>query len=175
MSEELVKGGEALDAALYAGKAASLRDELAKATDIVDEALIERMLALGIRPETLAALTLIPLVAVAWADDDMDPRERTKILEAAEKTGMPETSPSYRLLRIWTYDRPAPALLDLWRDFVGGLGGHLSADEQAKLGDRIIGRARDVAAAAGDLSDARPGISEVERALLDDLEGLFRA
>jgi hypothetical protein len=175
MAEDLTSGGKALDDALYSGKAASLRSELKEATEIVDAQLIERMMSLGIRPETLAALTLVPLVAIAWADDDMDPRERKSILDAAELTGLAADTPSHRLLHIWTYDRPAPAMLRLWREFVSSLRTHLSAEEHRKLGARILGRAKEVAAAAGTAREASPGISAPEQNLLDELERLFPA
>src|SRR5512134_3789674 len=94
------------------------RESLAAASGITDDAaLLDRLAALGIRAETLAALTLIPLVEVAWADGKMDARERDAILRGAESSGIQPGSPSYGLLEIWTQDRPAPELLESWRKY----------------------------------------------------------
>ena len=84
---------------------------LREASGITDEATLRRLAGLGIRAETLAALTMIPIVEVAWADGEMDERERDAILGGAESVGIEPGSPSYGLLRIWTEDAPAPDLL----------------------------------------------------------------
>ena len=45
--------------------------------------LVARLVEIGIRSDTLAALCLIPLVEVAWADGRLDPPEREALLAAA--------------------------------------------------------------------------------------------
>src|SRR5690242_6516966 len=49
-----------------AGEAKAKREALAAASGITDDALLDRLVALGISSETLTALSLIPMVAVAW-------------------------------------------------------------------------------------------------------------
>jgi hypothetical protein len=166
------------------GGAASFREALAaeereaagalgRATGVDDPALLARLAALGIRPETLAALTLIPLVEVAWADGVMDAKERDAVLASAVTSGIAEESASHRLLELWTLERPSPALLEAWRAFIGALVASLGARECANLRKKLIGRAVAVANAAGGLLDARPNISAEERAVLHDLDAAF--
>ena len=131
MSEELKSREEALGRAFFRGEAEQWREalgpeertvqELARSSGIEDEDLLQRITGLGIRAETLAAFTLIPLVEVAWADGKMDEQERKAILHGAVSTGIAEGSWSHRLLRIWTDDRPPPELFHLWYDFVRAL------------------------------------------------------
>ncbi|MCJ2048106.1 hypothetical protein MKK58_26725 [Methylobacterium sp. J-078] len=60
-----------------------LRETFAEASGITDDTLLRRLTNLGIGPDTLAALMLVPVVAVAWADGKMDDEERGSVLAAA--------------------------------------------------------------------------------------------
>jgi hypothetical protein len=153
---------------------AEAREALAAASGISDDPdLLDRLVTLGIHAETLAALTLIPLVEVAWADGKMEARERDAILRGAESSGIQPGSPSYGLLEIWTHDRPAPELLDTWKTYIGALVEELSADQKWHLEEKIIGRARAVAEAAGGFLGLGSKISVEEEAMLAELERAF--
>ena len=183
-SDPLSDRGKELEDAFFKQEAASFREALAaeesaaagalaRATGIDDEALLGRLAELGIRPETLAALTLIPLIETAWADGVMDSRERTAVLEGAESCGISAESASHRLLELWTLERPAPGLVSLWRQYLKAVAETLSAQERANLRAKVIGRAHAVAAAAGGLLDASPNVSPEEWAVMDDLGAAF--
>jgi hypothetical protein len=149
------------------------REALAEASGLQDPDLLARLAALGIRAETLAALTLIPLVEVAWADGKMEPRERDAILRGAESSGIVKDSPSFGLLEIWTRDRPAPELMQSWKAYIGALASELSADQKWHLEEKIVGRARTVAEAAGGFLGLGSKVSAEEEAVLKDLEKAF--
>jgi hypothetical protein len=153
---------------------AEAREALAAASGITDDpALLDRLVSLGIHAETLAALTLIPLVEVAWADGKMEARERDAVLRGAESSGITPGSPSYGLLEIWTHDRPAPDLLATWKAYIGALVEELSADQKWHLEERIIGRARAVAEAAGGFLGLGSRVSAEEEAMLGELQRAF--
>ena len=63
------------------------RQQLQHVSDIRDEALLDRLLGLGITAESLAALGMVPLVWVAWADGEVAAEDfetlRREILERA--------------------------------------------------------------------------------------------
>ena len=63
------------------------RQQLQHVSDIRDEALLDRLLGLGITAESLAALGMVPLVWVAWADGEVAVEDfetlRREILERA--------------------------------------------------------------------------------------------
>ena len=188
MSEgPLEETGRALDQAFFTEGAEPYReqlrlkeqeraavDALREASDIDDDALLQSLAGLGIRVETLAALTMIPIVEVAWADGHMDDKERDAILSGAESTGIEPGSPSHGLLRLWTEERPAPALTSAWEAFIGALSGELTAAERDRMRERIVGRARAVAEAAGGFLGVG-AVSREERAVLDGLERAFSA
>ena len=152
-------------------KAAS--DLIAEATGIRDERLLAELAGLGIRVETLSALTLIPLVAVAWADGEMDDAERKSALAGAASVGIEPGSISYRLLEIWLEEVPPPDLTNLWREFIRALCASQSSGENARLRENLLGRARQVASAAGDARNRAPHVSEVEEQCLADLSKAF--
>jgi len=60
---------------------------LARASNIEDPELLERLVDLGIDARSWTALSLVPLVEVAWADGTIDEKERTAILAAALALG----------------------------------------------------------------------------------------
>ena len=151
------------------------RDRLAEATGIRDGQLLAELAGLGIRVDTLSALTLIPLIEVAWCDGVMDAAERQAVLAGAVSAGIEPGSTSYRLLEIWIAEAQAPDLIELWHDFTGALCKRLTPAEARRLERNILGRARAVAAAAGDARDRSPHISSAEEACLARLGEAFRA
>ncbi len=151
---------------------AAAQEALADASGVTDAAVLARLASLGIRAETLAALTLIPLVEVAWADGRMEDEERRAVLSGAESTGIAADSPSHGLLRIWLEDRPAPDLIDAWRDYIQAICAELPTESRAHLRDRIVGRAHAVAAAAGGFLGVG-SVSREEEAALAELEKAF--
>ena len=134
--------------------------------------LVEGLTRLGIGADTLAALTLIPLVQVAWADGHMDEREKRAILAAAESSGIDPESPSFGLLRVWLERPPDPGLDELWRSYIEAVSGALSVEARLRLRSAILGRARDVATAAGGVMGLG-AISRSEEQVLSRLEAAF--
>lgn len=149
------------------------RRALAEATGIEDPDVLAELAGLGIRVDTLAALTLIPLIDVAWADGEMDQRERQAILDAASATGSEPGSISHRLLEIWTEEQPPPDLTEAWRRFIRALCGKLAQDEAGRLAANLLGRAREVARAAGSRLDRAPHVSPEEESCLAALATAF--
>ena len=75
-----------------------LRETFAEASGITDDALLRRLGDLGIGPDTLAALMLVPVVAVAWADGETDDEERGSVLSAAADARLDVDGTGYRLI-----------------------------------------------------------------------------
>jgi uncharacterized membrane protein YebE (DUF533 family) len=76
--------------------AEATREALAKA--ITKPAVLERLMELGIRAETVAALSAVPLVEVAWADGALNAKERRAIVERA---AIAPDSTEGALLEVW--------------------------------------------------------------------------
>ena len=97
------------------------REALAKVIGITNEAIIDRLIELGIRPEIVTALAIVPLVEVAWADGSLDAKERQAVLDRAEKSGIAAGTADLDLLRSWLDKKPEPRLLTAWTEMVRGL------------------------------------------------------
>src|SRR5262245_31534581 len=64
------------------------KKKLAHVSGVVEERVLAHLVQAGVRAETLAAVTLAPLVEVAWCDGNVSPEERDAILNAAADQGI---------------------------------------------------------------------------------------
>jgi hypothetical protein len=149
------------------------KEALAAVSGITDAAVLEQLAALDVSGETLAALSLVPLVEVAWADGRLDAKEQSALLAAAEQAGLGKNSPSYRLLEEWLRERPSPKLLETWKAYVAILSSTLNVQAKQALKQDLLGRARLVAEAAGGFLGLGKRISGAEQAVLTELEQAF--
>ncbi|MHC4405481.1 MAG: hypothetical protein ACYTG0_38025 [Planctomycetota bacterium] len=143
---------------------------LADASGITDDDLLGQLDKLDISGETVVALSLIPLIAVAWADGNVDVKERAAVLAAAEQKGIEKEHPAHQLLECWLKRKPDGSLLAVWKDYVATLSQTLSPSAKSALKEEVLGRARGVAEAAGGLLGFGSKVSKVEQAVLSDLE-----
>jgi hypothetical protein len=125
--------------------AATQKEALAAVIGVRDESILSPLHALGVRAENVAALVLAPLVAVAWADHQLDAEERRALIEAEQHFGIDPDSESGRLLATWLAARPHESLLGAWTSYVQQLCRVLAPDERTKLRDEIVGRASAIA------------------------------
>ena len=146
---------------------------LAELTGIQDHLLLDRLVQLGIQPRKWAAMALIPLVEVAWADGCVEERERRAVLSATEANGITKGSAAYELLEQWLAKRPDTAFLQAWGEYIVDLCAELGEAERAALQQEILGRARQVAEAAGGILGLGNKVSEAEQRALDELEKAF--
>lgn len=151
------------------------KQALAEASGITSDEVLARLLDLGISAETLAPLTLVPLVEVAWADGKIDDRERHAVVRAAEEAGIGKQTVAHAMLESWLATRPDRGLRLAWEDYIGDLCRKLSPEDRAKLEHDVLGRARDVAAAAGGFLGLGKKISPEEEAVLAELAAVMRA
>ena len=149
------------------------REELAKATGISKPEVLDRLLKLGIQTQTLAALSIVPLVEVAWADGELDAKERQAVLEHAGEAGLTKGSPAYGLLEAWLQHRPSQQLLDAWRDLVRAIREQIGSEEAERLKAEIVERARRVARASGGILGLGSKVSGAEAAILASLARPF--
>jgi hypothetical protein len=148
---------------------AERRQALKEAMNLDNVQVINALVDLEVAPETVAAFSIVPLVEVAWADGEIQSKERAAILKAAEERGISPGSPNYELLESWLRRKPEPALMETWKAYSHELHGNLDAELSAALRERLMARTRAVAEAAGGFLGIG-AISKAEQAVLDDLE-----
>jgi hypothetical protein len=146
---------------------------LAEISGIGDGPVLDTLVELGIDVDTWAAISLVPLVEVAWADGTVDDRERRAVLAAAEANGVFPGSASSELLESWLARRPDARLLAVWGEYIVDLCANLGDGEKAAVKEKVIGRAREVAKAAGGFLGLGPKVSAEEEVILAELEKAF--
>ena len=127
---------------------AQQREPLSAATGLSDEALLDELIDVGVSAESLAAMTLAPMVCVAWANGKMEESERQTILHAAADAGLEADSPAGDLLKHWLEQPPNAELLTVWKHYVKSLTDHTSATAKRVLRRDIMLRTEEVAKAA---------------------------
>ena len=148
------------------------REAFSKVAGISNPAIIDRLIALGIRPEIVSALAIVPLVQVAWADGSLDDKERKAVMDRAEKSGITPGSVHYDLLRSWLDTKPEPRLFTAWTEMVRGIAEQMGPEELATLKTGLIERAQAVARASGGFLGVG-SVSAAEQATIDRLGAAF--
>jgi hypothetical protein len=149
------------------------KDELRKASGMSDDAVLDQLVALGLRANTIAALSLVPLIQVAWADGAIQDNERTAILQGAHGKGLEEGSDGYELLQSWLKRRPGDELFTAWETYIKALAAQLNDEQNRLLRNQIVGFAKLVATAAGGILGFGK-VSASEEKILHRIEAAFQ-
>jgi hypothetical protein len=127
--------------------------------------------------EKLAALTLAPLVEVAWADGVVTAGERQGVIEAAKNIGIDQYSEFCRsTLRRWLNEPTPTEALAAWRQLLAPTLLEDTSRASRKSQVRLLDEARRIAKMderpfeVGASLDARAGITAEEQRVLDQLE-----
>lgn len=153
--------------------AADDREALAKVTLIQDTRLLDSLLAAGVRAESVASLTLVPLVFVAWGDHRMVDVERRAVLQAAHDLGVdPEGVPA-DLLQGWLERRPPEKLFTAWKEWIRLVATALPPDEKQRLARKVLDHCREVAHAAGGFLETGHPIERGQRDVIEEIEAVF--
>ncbi len=183
--DDLQSRGKALEDAFYGERDRELlgklkaeiegkeaRDALRAVSGIDDDAVLVQLVGVGVSPESLSAVSLIPLVSVAWCDNSMESTEKTAILEAAEAAGIEKDSATAALLDTWLEARPGNELLDSWKSYIAALKGQLDETSFSQLKASVINRAETVAESAGGFLGLGT-VSDKEKQAIADLAATF--
>jgi len=146
---------------------------LKEISGITDEEVLTHLAKMRITPDTWTAISLVPLVEVAWADGKVDDKERKAVMSAAEANGVLPATPAYDLLESWLVRRPDGRLLDAWGEYIVELCASFGPTERAAVKEKIIGRAREVAQATGGFLGLGSRIAPEEEVVLNELAKAF--
>lgn len=125
------------------------RDELRKVSGMTDDDILDKLVTLGLSGKTVAALSLVPLIYVAWADGSIQDNERDAILHGAAGKGLESGSPGYELLSSWLAKKPDDSLFDAWEGYIGSLIAQLNDEQTRLLKKQVLNFASLVAGSAG--------------------------
>ena len=180
-SNPLGKRGESLEAAFFQKRDQELLEKLRQREGIrstLDEHgpegadLADALDGIQMEPEHLVALSLVPLVAVAWADGTVEDKERKAVLDAARNAGIGADSPAAGVLESWLRHQPDESVITAWEGYIHGLKERLGPETSNRLKQLTMGRARNVAAAAGGVLGIG-SVSTQEEEMLKRLDAAF--
>jgi hypothetical protein len=150
------------------------REALRELVQVEDDAFLERLIELGIGPETVLALKLVPLLAVAWADGILDKREREATIKAAEENGMSPGTAGHQLLETWLSRRPDRELFESWKRYVRGIWETFTDEERRQMRKTTLDWALTVAESSGGFLGLISKVSPAERAVIKEVENVLR-
>jgi hypothetical protein len=148
--------------------------KLEHVTGIVEDHVLASLTLAGVRAETLAAVSLIPLVEVAWCDGTVAAEEREAILNAATQQGIHRGSPSHELLEHWLTERPDVRIIDAWKEYVRELARIMPGPTLEAMKKNIHNRMTSVASAAGGFLGLST-ISKHEQQKIEEITSAWQA
>jgi hypothetical protein len=145
---------------------------LADATGIVDDGVLAELVEINVTAETIFALSLFPLVWIAWADGSIEEEEFKAILAAAHSGGHERDTASHQLIENWLERRPDAKVQQAWKDYVHALCDVLTFEAVAALKQDIVARTRRIAEAAGGILGFHK-VSRAQEAVLAEVTHAF--
>ncbi len=136
-----------------------------QASGVSDDHIATALAQLGVTAETAPVLHLVPLLQVAWADDEIEPDERDLLLEAAEATGITE-GPARVYFESLLVNKPSAEFFATALDFVAALMRALPEVEANRARNNLEDFALRVAKANGGLFGLFWTVDEDEKAAL---------
>jgi hypothetical protein len=152
---------------------AAQRQALFDVTKLSDETVLDHLIDAGIRAETWLAISLVPLVEVAWADRVVHDEQRNAILKAAEAHGVTEGSHARQLLEDWLTYPPAPIVREAWSEYVEALHSILSGSAIEAMREETLEMSRAIAEASGGILGLGHAIKDSEAKVLEELGRAF--
>jgi hypothetical protein len=77
------------------------------------------------------------------------------------------------MLEVWLKEKPSQQLMDAWKKYARAIWEELTESEKVVMRESIVGKAREIAEAAGGFLGVA-SITPQEKALLEELEKVLR-
>ena len=149
------------------------REALSEATGLKDTGVLDELIDNGFDPTTLTALSLVPAVFVAWADDKVDQPEQQALLNGAKEYGLKEDGPAWKMIAAWIDKRPDRSLWETWQSYARAVSDSLSLPAAGLLAEEITKLSIAVAQASGGILGLGK-ISSKEQSVLDEIESTLK-
>jgi hypothetical protein len=148
------------------------KQALREATNIQDDAILDRLLDFGFDASSLLAFGLVPAIEVAWADGEVDEAERKAILARLEKSIL-KSSAAYQMIEAWLARRPPIDIFETWVEYTRELCKSIAPADREWLRSRVVGSAHETADASGGLLGLMLRKSRAEKDVLRKIEDAF--
>lgn len=162
------KDRELVEKIRQAKAAEAARGEMGRATGLQDPALLKGLQDLGFTPETVILLPVLPVLEMAWGENEITPAERRLIVQFARSRGIAEQTAADAQLTEWMTTRPDEAVFRGAGRLIAAVlsSGSVQATGSLTTGD-LVAYCEEIASASGGLLGTRLGsVSSEEKALL---------
>jgi uncharacterized tellurite resistance protein B-like protein len=146
------------------------KQSIREATGVTDEQLLDRLVELNLSGELMAAFSLLPIIEVAWADGEVDDRERHAVLSAAERHGIPRGSKAYAMLETRLREGPSKEARKIWYHYAEALKKTLSPQQLEEFRTDLLDACKRVAETSGGFLNFLFKVSANERKVIDAVE-----
>jgi hypothetical protein len=162
------KDRELVEKMRQATAAEAARGEMGRATGLHDPALLKELQDLGFTPETVMLLPVVPVLEMAWAENEITSAERRLIVTFARSRGIAEHTAADEQLTQWMASRPDGAVFrGAGRLIAAMLSSGTSQPGGTFTTDDLVTYCEEIASASGGLLGTRLGsISSEEKVLL---------
>ncbi len=143
----------------------SQRVALAQNLHIENQEVLDELLYFGFGSDSVAALTLVPYLTLAWSDGRITNAEKVEILDEADLVGIESGSKAHSLLTTWFQNLPDYRLETTWGHFVTAYLKSLSKAVRSPFIEHFQRRMRKVAIASHPLWS--PTLSQKERKTIE--------
>jgi hypothetical protein len=140
----------------------SMLRELSQETGIEDREILEKLLRFDISADNVAALSLVPLFFLGWADGDLDQREDEYIHDYIRKAGISLSGMNLKLISHWFNVPPAREYLDAWSLYMQGKLQSADARTRASMKDEFFSHFERLASVSSGFLGLGPRISRAE-------------
>jgi len=171
------KDRELIEKMRHANAAEEARGEMGRQTGLQDPEMLKELQDLGFTPDTVVLLPVLPVLEMAWAEDEITRAERDLIVKFASSRGVKEHGAADQQLKQWMANRPDEAVFRGARRLIsamlssgsGQTGTGVSADD-------LVAYCEEIAAASGGILGTRlASVSAEERTLLSQIAGELKA
>ncbi|MBF0362349.1 MAG: TerB family tellurite resistance protein [Oligoflexia bacterium] len=151
------------------------KEEYKKVSGINNDHVLQKFIDLDIPVDIVACLAVVPLIEVAWADGNVDDKEKKYILENSEKFGVSKQGIELELIERWLQHRPETKLLDAWFNYIHGICENMSPQEKEEFKKVVLEHIYEIANVSGGLFNTGIGnkISKKEKEVIGKLENAF--
>lgn len=142
------------------------RETLKRLTNITNDEVLDRLMAVQVKGQMLSAFQLLPLVEIAWADGVCDKRESEAVIAAAIKHGVPADSVALERIKEWLERGPNPEARKAWYMYAEELRKSLSPAELKTFRDDLVQTAKQISELSGGILSTFFNVSQTEKAVL---------
>lgn len=138
------------------GRAGPDEERLRELDALTADEILRRIQAAGFTEESAALLQIVPLVQVAWADGEVTPRERARVLRMARLQGIDERDPAFPTLERWLAEPPSDGFFRQALEAIRSLLLHFR-------GERRMAERQGLLAYCTEIAEASRGIFRLRR------------